>query len=195
MKRNRLGQFVRTRRNPRGRGRPFYVTTYCNFAHDLYTGLPIRHECDQLSPVSLMLEREFGPRAVLDSIGSARSFRPGEFEIAEGIDEGYESEKDDLQRMYAEEVKRLGLRRARRNPHPLVYGTPRLGVLLHHWHGGQGDPIYGVGSMWYAGQGAHYSQVEGALRNLRRDRRDFRGPAGARRELDYLIRKLETVLE
>ena len=111
------------RENPRKSKRPIYATTYCNRAHDIYTGLPIHHECDQLSPISLMLEREFEPSAVYESIGSSRSFRPGEFELAEAIDEGDESAKDDLEQMYQEEVQRLGLKRENRG----LRGTKRLG--------------------------------------------------------------------
>jgi hypothetical protein len=36
----------------------FYVTTFCNFAHDEKTGRPIGHECYILDPKKLALEIE-----------------------------------------------------------------------------------------------------------------------------------------
>lgn len=36
----------------------FYVTSYCNFAHRLSDGSPIRHECYVLPPESLKAEME-----------------------------------------------------------------------------------------------------------------------------------------
>jgi hypothetical protein len=36
----------------------FYVTTFCNFAHDLKTGRPISHECYIIPPKLLKLEME-----------------------------------------------------------------------------------------------------------------------------------------
>jgi hypothetical protein len=38
--------------------RRFYVTTFCNFAHDLDTGRPIGHECYVLPPEGLRRERD-----------------------------------------------------------------------------------------------------------------------------------------
>lgn len=38
--------------------RPFYVTTFCNFAHWLDTGRPIDHECYVLPPADLRREME-----------------------------------------------------------------------------------------------------------------------------------------
>jgi hypothetical protein len=37
--------------------RPFYVTTFCNFAHYLDTGRPIGHECYIIPPRLLEMER------------------------------------------------------------------------------------------------------------------------------------------
>jgi hypothetical protein len=58
---------------------PFYVTSFCNYAHSLIDGKaighPPSHECYQLSPTKLRLEREFGANAVN---GSVREFYPGE---------------------------------------------------------------------------------------------------------------------
>jgi hypothetical protein len=36
----------------------FYVTTYCNFAHDTETGEPIDHECIQIPPEALEAEMD-----------------------------------------------------------------------------------------------------------------------------------------
>jgi len=36
----------------------FYVTTYCNFAHDLETGDPIDHECRNIPPEALEAEMD-----------------------------------------------------------------------------------------------------------------------------------------
>lgn len=36
----------------------FYVSTYCNFAHSMKTGMPIKHECRHIPPAALRLERE-----------------------------------------------------------------------------------------------------------------------------------------
>ncbi len=35
-----------------------YVTTYCNFAHDLADGKPVAHECYVLPPKALAAERQ-----------------------------------------------------------------------------------------------------------------------------------------
>lgn len=44
----------------------------------------------------------------------------------------------------------------------------KLGVLMHNWHSGQGDPIYKVGSMIYAGKDVDKEDVEEAIDGLRR---------------------------
>lgn len=36
----------------------FYVTTFCNFAHNLKTGRPIKHECFIIPPKLLKIEME-----------------------------------------------------------------------------------------------------------------------------------------
>jgi hypothetical protein len=36
----------------------FYVTTYCNFAHDVKTGKPIDHECIKIPPAALRAEMD-----------------------------------------------------------------------------------------------------------------------------------------
>lgn len=35
-----------------------YMSTYCNFAHSMITGMPIKHECRHIPPAALRLERE-----------------------------------------------------------------------------------------------------------------------------------------
>ncbi len=52
-------------------GRRTYVTTFCNFAHDVQTGRPIGHECYVLDPKKLKLEME-------DRIGEIRGGMPKE---------------------------------------------------------------------------------------------------------------------
>lgn len=37
---------------------PFYMTTFCNFAHSLKTGIPIGHECYIIPPELLKAEME-----------------------------------------------------------------------------------------------------------------------------------------
>jgi hypothetical protein len=78
----------------------YYVTTFCNFAHRLSDGRPIgppegpngkrsRHDCSQLSPTKLRLERDFGANAVE---GSMTEFFPGEAEaLAEDDDAALDS--------------------------------------------------------------------------------------------------------
>jgi hypothetical protein len=34
-----------------------WVSTYCNFAHNRETGVPIKHECSRLNPPAMELER------------------------------------------------------------------------------------------------------------------------------------------
>jgi DNA-binding MarR family transcriptional regulator len=46
------------------------------------------------------------------------------------------------------------------------YSNKKLGVAMHNWHGGQGDPIYAVGSMIFAGKPVSRSDVEDAIDNL-----------------------------
>jgi hypothetical protein len=47
-----------------------------------------------------------------------------------------------------------------------VYGDEDLGAKLHEYHGGQGDPVYAVGSMFYAGEPADSDAVHDAADNL-----------------------------
>jgi hypothetical protein len=48
----------------------------------------------------------------------------------------------------------------------VTYGSKDLGVAMHHWHSGQGDPIYGVGSMIFARKPVPKADVEEALSSL-----------------------------
>jgi hypothetical protein len=45
--------------------RKFYVTTFCNFAHDVETGRPIGHECYILNTRVLREEADHGAEAAL----------------------------------------------------------------------------------------------------------------------------------
>lgn len=47
-----------------------------------------------------------------------------------------------------------------------VAGTPHLGAWLHQFHCGMCDPIYAVGSCWYAGRTAPLVLVREAALNL-----------------------------
>ena len=38
---------------------PFYVTTFCNFPHDLRDGVPWNHECYVIPPRLLELEKDY----------------------------------------------------------------------------------------------------------------------------------------
>ena len=40
------------------RERRIWVSTYCNFGHDLDTGRPLKHECRYLNPKAMELERQ-----------------------------------------------------------------------------------------------------------------------------------------
>lgn len=52
------GRRVGTRSMPTRRKGAAYVSTYCNFAHDLKTGRPRRHECIVIPPAALRAERD-----------------------------------------------------------------------------------------------------------------------------------------
>lgn len=41
-----------------------YATTFCNWGHDVITGMPVGHSCYQLSSVDLHIEMKFGANAV-----------------------------------------------------------------------------------------------------------------------------------
>jgi len=77
--------------------REFYVTTYCNRAHSLADGRALGeegddewHECDELSPTKLRIEREFGPSAVKGSmtafyLGERKALDNGDRDALEGL--------------------------------------------------------------------------------------------------------------
>ena len=54
----RNGKRVGTRSMPTRRKGAVYVSTYCNFAHDLKTGRPRRHQCIVIPPAALRAERD-----------------------------------------------------------------------------------------------------------------------------------------
>jgi hypothetical protein len=64
-----------------------------------------------------------------------------------------------------------------------------LGVQLHNWHIGQGDPIYAAGSSIYAGLGISEELRDDAIRSLKsaRNQTDKRS---LKRELSMLIKAL-----
>lgn len=77
----------------------------------------------------------------------------------------------------------------------LIHGSRALGAAMHHWHSSQGDPIYGVGSMFYAGKGADEEQVERAITEFERLYRDrARYGWGAATELRKIISALKYAL-
>lgn len=43
---------------------------------------------------------------------------------------------------------------------------PLIGVLLHHWHMSQGDPVYEVGSLIHAGVPVSREHVQACVGNL-----------------------------
>lgn len=71
-----------------------------------------------------------------------------------------------------------------------IIGPKELGASLHHWHASQGDPIYGVGSNFYAGKPALRSDVEAAMANLRKIMKGKKPDPEAQRTADRLQRLL-----
>lgn len=66
----------------------------------------------------------------------------------------------------------------------------KLGVMMHNWHGGMGDPIYRIGSMIYAGKSVDPGELEDAVSALERLERKTK--AGADRdELTKIIAVLK----
>lgn len=77
-----------------------------------------------------------------------------------------------------------------------ITGDYDTAVALHHWHSGQGDPIYMVGSLWYSDRPAPKYLVEGALRWLRSDLSKRKGRRDAdTRELRGLVAELTRMVE
>lgn len=50
----------------------FYVSTYCNFAHNMRTGRPIGHECRHIPLAALRLEREGFTGEAIEIIAASR---------------------------------------------------------------------------------------------------------------------------
>ena len=46
------------------------------------------------------------------------------------------------------------------------YANKQLGVAMHQWHAGMGDPIYAVGSMIFAGRDVERDDAEDAIDSL-----------------------------
>jgi len=89
-----------------------------------------------------------------------------------------------------------------------IRGTRKLGLRMQDWHGSMGDPIYAVGSHWFAGRPVGCDVAERALSELERLRLNYmvlKGKrkvtregraleASNRRSLEILIRALRTRL-
>ena len=75
-----------------------------------------------------------------------------------------------------------------------IQGSRNLGLNMHQWHSGM-DPVYGVGSLFFAGHPAEDEYVENALSILKqtRSRGSFSRKDG--RHLNAVIRELERLLK
>jgi len=71
----------------------------------------------------------------------------------------------------------------------------QLAEPLHHWHYGQGDPVYQVGSMAYAEQPVAESLVQDAIDELESLRTDAQESGGDQEELVQLIDELTQILQ
>lgn len=73
-----------------------------------------------------------------------------------------------LRRKITEEVG--GLRKTRlvemSQAGKIHYANKQLGVAMHQWHAGMGDPIYAVGSLIYAGHDVEREDAEDAIDSL-----------------------------
>jgi hypothetical protein len=72
------------------------------------------------------------------------------------------------------------LKRMRKNPDGLLYGSQRLATAMSYWHGGMSDPVYGVSSMWPK-HGVTRDRVEDALANMESTLAKFNTPDGRAR--------------
>lgn len=70
-----------------------------------------------------------------------------------------------------------------------------LAVPLHHWHYGQGDPIYQVGSMAYAEQPVAASIIQDAIDELESLQSDAQSSGQDQEELSMLINELTQILQ
>lgn len=50
--------------------------------------------------------------------------------------------------------------------HEMVAGERHIGLRLQSWHSSMSDPVYAVGSSWFAGMPVRYDVCERALANL-----------------------------
>jgi len=71
----------------------------------------------------------------------------------------------------------------------VLFPDPQLGVLMHNWHSGQGDPIYRVGSLIYAYDPVDKEDIEDAISNLESMMGDYSGED--LEELEYIIGELD----
>ncbi len=74
----------------------------------------------------------------------------------------------------------------RRNPENEISGGKRIGARLQQWHGSAGDPIYVVGSNWYAGRKVGRDYVRDAMRGLQAQL-NAGAPEADAKDLRYLI--------
>lgn len=76
--------------------------------------------------------------------------------------------------------------KSRKNPSDddMVYGGRSLALRVLEWHGGQGTPLYAVGSSWFAGRDVSRDLVEQAASELRRTRK--RAAISLAKELEAL---------
>lgn len=68
----------------------FYVTTFCNFAHNTKTGAPIKHECYTLDPRALALEME----GKFDEVNQSGGMKKGCFFAGKRLKKQEEAEVD-----------------------------------------------------------------------------------------------------
>lgn len=73
--------------------------------------------------------------------------------------------------LYSKKTRRNPSKHVARKP-VTVKGSRSLGLDLQQWHASMSDPVYGVGSFFYAGQAVPIERAEAALANLRRTLKD-----------------------
>jgi hypothetical protein len=74
-----------------------------------------------------------------------------------------------------------------------VKGNRKIGAMLQEWHGDISDPIYAVGSHWYAGHAVSCDSAVRALKNLKL-LRSTRLTVKEKRSLGICISALQKVL-
>lgn len=75
----------------------------------------------------------------------------------------------------------------------VLKGSRKVGAELQQWHGSMGDPIYQVGSHWYAGLPVSCDAAVHALKNLK-TLRFAKLSTKERRSLDICIRAVQSAL-